>query len=123
VTAICIPESKANAIVNVNSANRQTWGQEYLFFAIVLTAVPERGVRFQFRPEIVERMVLRRRVPSDGMSDVMLIRYRQPASQRALHIEMLPAFAGSQIRGDYRRHTSIFVNPGWDAAPRKKVSI
>jgi len=123
VTAICIPESKANAIVNVNSANRQTWGQEYLFFAIVLTAVPERGVRFQFRPEIVERMVLRRRVPSDGMSDVMLIRYRQPASQGALHIEMLPAFAGSQIRGDYRRHTSIFVNPGWDAAPRKKVSI
>lgn len=50
----------------------------------------------------------------------MLIRYRKPASQGALHIEMLPAFAGSHIRGDYRRHTSIFVNPGWDAAPQEK---
>jgi hypothetical protein len=89
------PEGNANSVVNVNPANRQTWGHEYLSFAIVFTALPERGVRFQFGPEIVEHMVLRSHVPTDGMSDISLIRCRQPAAQGALHIEMPPAFACS----------------------------
>lgn len=114
------PEGKANAVVNVNPANHQTWVHECLFFAIVFTALPERGVRFHFGSEIVEHMVLRSRVPSDGMSDITLIRYRQPATQGALHIEMPPALACSHIRRNYRRLTSILVHPGWDAASQKK---
>src|SRR5581483_11655236 len=93
-------------------ADHQSGGQEHLLLSVVLAIGPDGRVDFNFRPEILQHVILGREIEPDGSSKHAPVAGGYSHSCCTLQVEVSPAFTQSQW-GLYRRTGRAIRMTAW----------
>src|ERR1022692_2697718 len=106
--------------MQLESPQYQTRCQKCLLLAVQGAVVPRSRVYLEFRPQLLQNVVLKCCVPGQRMAYGVFMADGQPAAESALYIESAPPFAAGNGGRDHGSARPIGMRAGGDGATQEE---